>query len=232
MAQMLSLANAKADSVRAHDIMATKGTEPELLNYIQEHVVAFERACADVAEAASGLEAGSRKAARQATQSLTDLRAALWAHVHSQLLTCLGHLLYLVFSEASTVHDNEGLLKKEIVDAERTGPADTDALNAINAVLDAGAATASGQDSMPEPQPVYLYNMELLSLLIQAGNGHSAFQDLMAINGPALANKPMAACSELLAQWEALAPPAGRAALHRPLCQVPAPRPCLGKARG
>merc|ERR1711994_603805 len=65
MAQMLSLANAKADSVRAHDIMAAKGTEPELLNYIQEHVVAFERACADVAEAASGLEnAGSRKAAR------------------------------------------------------------------------------------------------------------------------------------------------------------------------
>ena len=90
----------------------------------------------------------------------------------------------MVFSEASTVRDNERSLEKGMLDIADTGGAnDANAgvapcVQLAQAPTDGGAAAASGQDSMPSR--VYIYNLELLSLLIQTGNGEGAFQELMA----------------------------------------------------
>ena len=84
LAQALSHARVSADSVRDYDIMSAK----QLLNYVQEPLTAFERACAEVVEAASGLEktnARKAKGSRQTMLSLAEVRLAVWAHAHSQV---------------------------------------------------------------------------------------------------------------------------------------------------
>ena len=118
----------------AYEVVSYKGEETELAYYTRDVLQPFERACDEVIVEASGLEkeARSRKAARQAVQSLQDVRRSVWARAHSQMLHVFGRTLYVVFGEVGTALHNRGLAKAESTNSSLADHLDSSGVAELN----------------------------------------------------------------------------------------------------